>query len=233
MSDNTKQYQWIVAVQGAIDNLFRDDPDVFVAGDLLWYPVEGQPKIRASPDTMAVFGRPKGDRGSYIQHREEGIAPQVVFEVLSPGNRPAEMRRKLAFYDQYGPEEYYVLDPDHARHKGYLRTANGTLELLPDLFGWISPRLRICFEMTPQMKDVLRIIGPDGRPFEMLQTIFQQRAAQERRADEATLQAEAERNRAAESDLAVAQEKARAEEAIAKAERLLAQLRALGMEPEA
>mgnify|MGYP003587418935 FL=1 len=35
--------------------------------------------------------QPLGYRGSYIQHREAGIAPQVVFEVLSLGNRRAEM----------------------------------------------------------------------------------------------------------------------------------------------
>ena len=74
--------------QGGLDALFRDDPDVFVAGDLLWYPVEGDPKTRIAPDAMVVFGRPKGYRGSYKQWDEGGIAPQVVFEVLSPGNRP-------------------------------------------------------------------------------------------------------------------------------------------------
>ena len=36
---------------------------------------------------MVVFGRPKGYRGSYRQWEEGGIAPQVVFEILSPGNR--------------------------------------------------------------------------------------------------------------------------------------------------
>ncbi len=32
---------------------------------------------------MVVFGRPKGDRGSYKQWLENQIAPQVVFEILS------------------------------------------------------------------------------------------------------------------------------------------------------
>ena len=79
MADNTKQFRWIVTIEGGIDALFKDDPNVFVAGDLLWYPVEGQPTIRMAPDAMVVFGRPKGDRGSYQQWREAGIAPQVVF----------------------------------------------------------------------------------------------------------------------------------------------------------
>ena len=71
---------------GNLDEVFRDDPQVFVAGNLLWYPVEGDNKTRAAPDAMVVFGRPKGDRSSYLQWLEGNIAPQVVFEVLSPGN---------------------------------------------------------------------------------------------------------------------------------------------------
>lgn len=67
MADNTRQFRYIVTIQGGIAALFADHPDVFVAGDLLWYPVEGNNKIRAAPDTMVVFGRPPGDRGSYLQ----------------------------------------------------------------------------------------------------------------------------------------------------------------------
>ena len=88
MADNTLQFRWIVTIKEGLAHLFMDRPDVFVAGDLLWYPVEGDPKTRIAPDAMVAFGRPKGDRGSYKQWEEGGIAPQVVFEVLSPGNRP-------------------------------------------------------------------------------------------------------------------------------------------------
>jgi Uma2 family endonuclease len=105
IADNTRQFRHIVTIHGGIAALFADNPNDFVAGDLLWYPVEGNNKIRAAPDTMVVFGRPPGDRGSYLQWREDGLAPQVVFEVLSPGNTVAEMTRKFLFYEQYGVEE--------------------------------------------------------------------------------------------------------------------------------
>ena len=121
MSDNTLQFQWIVTLQGNLDALFRDDPNVFVAGNLLWYAVEGQPAVRRAPDAMVVFGRPKGYRGSYKQWQEGGVAPQVVFEVLSPGNDEAELGRKFAFYDTYGVEEYYLYDPDANRVEGWQR----------------------------------------------------------------------------------------------------------------
>ena len=111
MSDNTLQFRWIMTLQGGLDALFRADPHVFVAGDLLWYPVEGSPTIRAAPDAMVAFGRPKGYRGSYMQWKEAGVAPQVVFEVTSPGNRHGDMVRKFRFYERYGVEGVLPLRP--------------------------------------------------------------------------------------------------------------------------
>ena len=54
MADNTRQFEYIVMIQGGLAALFADRPDVFVAGDLLWYPVEGDNQTRAAPDAMVV-----------------------------------------------------------------------------------------------------------------------------------------------------------------------------------
>src|SRR5260370_41736670 len=75
IAENTKQYEYIVTIKGGLDAVFRDDPDVFVAGDLFWYPVEGNIKIRTAPDIMAVFGRPHGHPRAHVQCVEGGIAP--------------------------------------------------------------------------------------------------------------------------------------------------------------
>ena len=69
-------HEWIATIKGNLDFLFLEDPDVFVAGDLLWYPVEGNNTLRIAPDVMVAFGRPKGYRGSYRQWQEGGVAPQ-------------------------------------------------------------------------------------------------------------------------------------------------------------
>ena len=66
MADNTLQYEWIVTIKGGLDALFRNDPDVLVAGDLLWYPLRGDNGIRLAPDALVAFGRPKGYRGVRI-----------------------------------------------------------------------------------------------------------------------------------------------------------------------
>src|SRR5258708_3071681 len=94
MADNTVQFNKIFYLKEGFEDLYRDNPNVFVAGDLLWYPVKGDNTISMAPDTMIAFGRPKGDRGSYKQWEEGGIAPQVVFEILSPSNTVDEMLRK-------------------------------------------------------------------------------------------------------------------------------------------
>jgi Uma2 family endonuclease len=208
MSDNTKQFRWIVTIKENLDLLYAQDPNVFVAGDLLWYPVEGSNTIRQAPDAMVVFGRPKGDRGSYQQWREDGIAPHVVLEILSPGNRMGEMNRKLSFYDRYGVEEYYLYDPDRIDFAGWLREGD-RLCAIADSQDWISPRLGIRFHLEA---DTLVIYRPDGQAFLTFVEIDERRQRAEREAEQA---------------------KQEAEQAKQEVSRLAAKLRELGVDPNA
>ena len=192
MADNTEQFQWIVVIKENLELLFANLPNVFVAGDLLWYPVEGNAKIRTAPDAMVVFGRPKGRRGSYQQWHEDGIAPQVVFEVLSSGNRKVEMERKLLFYDRYGVAEYYTYDPDTNGLEGWLRS-DGYLDALTVMNGWVSPRLGIRFIPS---NDTLQILRPDGKPFLTFVELGQRLEQEQQRAEAERQRAEIERQRA-------------------------------------
>ena len=186
MADNTLQFKWIVLI---VENLrgyvFRADPSVFVAGNLLWYPVEGEPTIRAAPDALVAFGRPKGRRGSYKQWEEANIAPQVVFETLSPGNRPEEMERKFKFYEQYGVEEYYIYDPDDGTFEAWLRRG-ARLVKVNDVFGFVSPRLKIRFE-PGEGSDNLTIFRPNGKRFQRLSDVDEQLDAAQERAGSSSL----------------------------------------------
>ncbi len=168
MADNTLQYQWIVTIQGNLEALFAANPNVFVAGDNLIYPDRDDRKVRQAPDVYVAFGRPKGYRGSYRVWEEGGTFPQVVFEVLSPGNRAGEMSRKRAFYRTHGAEEYYLIDPDGNTVEGWLRDGN-TFREVPDMNGFVSPRLGVRFDTTGER---LTLHHPDGRPFQsFLQTV--------------------------------------------------------------
>jgi len=221
MADNTKQFSWIVLLKENLECLFADDPQVFVAGDLLWYPLEGRPDIRVAPDVFVVKGRPKGDRGSYRQWQEDNIAPQVVFEILSPGNRAKEMIRKLKFYEHYGVEEYYIYDPEDHEWTG-LQRQGGELCVIDSINNWTSPLLGIRFVLTPE---TLEVYFPDGRPF--LTTIALARQVEQAKleAEQAKVEAEQERQLTTQTQLALEAEKQRGD-------RLLAQLQALGIDPE-
>lgn len=208
LANNTIQFKCIVNVEGNIEVLFIDDPNVFVAGDLFWYPVEGRPDIRQAPDAMIVFGRPKGHRGSYMQWKEDNIAPQVVFEVVSPGNRASEWVTKFNFYLQYGVEEYYIYDPDTGIWEGWLRQGD-ELKAIENMEGWVSPRLGIRFERG--METDTGLYYPDGRPFLAFEELAQTAEVALRELEAERRRAEAERQRA---------------------ERLAQRLRELGIEVE-
>jgi Uma2 family endonuclease len=228
MSDNTLQYLWIVTIEGNLEILFADRPDVFVAGDLLWYPVEGKPKIRTAPDVLVAFGRPKGHRGSYKQWEEGGVAPQVVFEILSPGNRAGEMQRKFDFYNRRGVQEYYVYDPDKDVLRTYLRDDRGLVEV--DIAkAWTSPLLGIAFDRTTKP---MSLRFPDGRPFRNFRERGQDQEQIERERDAAARQrdtAERERDAAARERDEAARER---DQERARANQLAAKLRELGIDPD-
>ncbi len=191
MADNTKQFRWIVTLKENIDEMLPD----FVAGDHLWYPVEGRPTIRIGPDVMVCPGRPKGDRGSYRQWLEGNVPPKVVFEVLSPGNTLREMVRKGGFYAQYGVDEVIFVDPENDNGWARVRGPSGDIDEVETILGWTSPFLGIRFE---QVDGELAVFGPDGERFLTWGELAEKGRASERRAAAAAQRAErlAERLRA-------------------------------------
>ena len=161
MADNTVQWEWMVKLVGELREQYVGQ-NMFIAGDLFWYPVEGDPKIVVAPDALVVFGRPPGHRGSYKQWLEDNIAPHVVFEILSPSNTTEEMDIKLEFYEQHNVQEYYVIDPHQNAVEGYIRRRN-RLRNVKAMNGFVSPLLNIRFE---EKDGQLAIYGPDGRAFQ-------------------------------------------------------------------
>jgi Uma2 family endonuclease len=206
MASNTTHLEWIVILKENLTWLFANDPNVLVAADLFWYPVEGRNKIVVAPDVMVALDRPKGHRGSYQQWQEGGLPPQVVFEILSPSNERSEMDSKLLFFDRYGVEEYYIYDYEKNRLQVWLREDE---ILAPQDVNteWISPLLRIRFDLTGTE---MKMFHPDGSAFLTYDQV-QKNLVQ---AQENLIQAQGN----------LLQERARAE-------RLEAQLRALGVEP--
>lgn len=163
MADHTRQFNCIAYLKFSFDALFANRNDVFVAGDLLWYPVQGKPAICTAPDVMVAFGRLTGDRGSYLQWLEDNTPPQVVFEILSPSNTPMEMLRKTNFFATYGVQEYYVFDPERVDLSVWVRQDDVLRMVDPLELPWTSPLLGINLDITA---DELRVFHLDGKPFQ-------------------------------------------------------------------
>ncbi len=218
MADNTKQFDWITNIVFNLRTQYQNDPNVFVAGDLLWYPIEGDYQICKAPDVMVALGRSKHHRGSYKQWLENNIPPQVVFEIRSPSNKDSEMAEKFQFYQDYQVEEYYLYDPEKGQLKGWLRGSNQLHSIVP-MHDWKSPRLGIHFKL---MDKALYLYHPDGKRFTTHEEEAKRADAEAERAEVAAEWAEAEAKRAE-------AEAKRAEVAEAKVEYLKALLAQKGI----
>ncbi len=134
---------------------------------------------------------PEISNGFYKQWEENNIPPQVVFEILSPGNRLKGMAHKLKFYERYGVEEYYIYEPDNPELIGWQRSGE-YFEIIDEMNGWVSPRLGIRFQL---ISDNLEIFSPSGERFLTYVELAQLMEQERQRADEALSQLEQERQR--------------------------------------
>ena len=221
MAENTLQFEWITKIKFNLEKATANQK-IFVAGDLLWYPVKGDNTIKAAPDVMVAIGRPKGHRSSYLQWREGNIAPQVAFEILSPSNDSKEMTAKLGFYQRYGVEEYYIHDPQKNVFSVYERSKE-RLELQANVRKWKSKKLGIRFFWTEK---TLELFHPDGTAF----LTFMELEAKNRVLEREKQQARKEKRRAEREKRQIEKEKRQAE----KEKNILAEkLRSLGIDPNA
>lgn len=207
MAENTLQYEWLVRLKGGIE---AHCADAFVAGDLLWYYAEGDPTQCVAPDVMVAFGRPRGERMTYLQWEEKGVVPQVVVELWSPTNSWPERARKLMLYERLGVEEFITYDLNANLFCAFVRSPLGVLAEVEgaSTLGWVSPRLGIRF--VPDARE-LGVFGSDGKPLRF----FGELVEDVKRAEAAKADAEAARA-----------------DAEARIELLTAQLRALGATPK-
>jgi len=89
---------------------FRDDPQVYVAGNLLFYYEEGDPQASVAPDVFVVRGVEKHRRRVY-KLWEEGKGPDLVIEITSRSTKLEDLGNKKALYAEMGVREYLIHDP--------------------------------------------------------------------------------------------------------------------------
>ena len=111
MSNNDWQAKGIHAAYGALDVRFQDDPNVFVAADILVYPRQGDPRRFIGPDVLVAKGVPKLPNRSSYKVWLEGKPPDFVLEVASPSTWRDDRGWKMRFYAEMGVREYWLFDP--------------------------------------------------------------------------------------------------------------------------
>jgi len=80
---------------------FASTPDIYAAGNMLFYYVAGDPKKRVAQDIFVVRGVPNHLRRTY-KVWEEGKAPDIVFEISSRGTWGDDLQRKWKLYARLG-----------------------------------------------------------------------------------------------------------------------------------
>lgn len=94
----------------ALDRRYRDEPDVYVSGNLFFYYAKGDPRAVVAPDVFLVKGVEKRKRETY-KLWEEGRVPSLVIELTSDNSQDVDLPKKKPCYERLGIEEYFLHDP--------------------------------------------------------------------------------------------------------------------------
>ena len=210
---------------GMLQAFFRDDPHVYISGNLFLYYQEGDPRQVVAPDVFVVQGVRNRQRRIY-KLWEEGVVPAVVFELTSRSTRGEDLRSKYDLYARLGVTEYFLFDPlgEYLRPpcRGYRLRQGRYRPLVAAEDGSLgSAVLRLALHPRGEQ---LRLYDPATQrwlPTPQEETMAR-RAAEERAGVEADARRVAEQRAGVEADA-----RRVAESQVAAAEAELARLRAL------
>lgn len=110
MAETDAHINALIYLREALQDYFREAPQVYVAGNLFVYYEEGNPAACVAPDVFVVKGVAKHARRMY-KLWEEQHPPAVVFEITSRSTRLDDLGTKRALYAMLGVHEYFVYDP--------------------------------------------------------------------------------------------------------------------------
>ena len=118
----------------ALQQRYRDVPDVYAIGNMMFYYVEGDARSVISPDVFLVKGIPKDVRRDTFQLWKEKT-PCLVIEITSRSTRREDIHRKRDLYERMGVEEYFLHDP----RGEYLRPALQGYRLVGGRYQPVTP----------------------------------------------------------------------------------------------
>ena len=117
-----------------LETHFKQNPGVYVSGDILMYYVEGDPRKSVSPDVLVAFGLGQKLRRTYLVW-EEGKVPDFAMEFSSKGTYRNDLGQKMELYASLGIQDYFLYDAEGL----YLPSPLMGFELVNGLYAPISP----------------------------------------------------------------------------------------------
>ena len=111
MGETAFHYKIIFLFYGLLEAYFSVRKDITVAANMMVYYDKGNSKKWLAPDVFVCFGVENKLRRTF-KVWEEGVFPQVVFEIASDSTFENDLGGKRLDYARLGVEEYYLLDPE-------------------------------------------------------------------------------------------------------------------------
>ena len=110
MAESDYQYTAMTETISTMRELYRGQPDIYVAGDMLMYYRKNDNVTRVAPDVFVVFGAAGNHRrDSWIVWRE-GKSPDFVMEMASASTWRRDITEKRPIYAAMGVTEYWRFD---------------------------------------------------------------------------------------------------------------------------
>lgn len=111
MAETLLHQRWLIRVLGLFQRRYRDQPQVFVGGNLMVYFTEGNPNDCFSPDLIVLLeSNPQSRR--VLKLWEEPQAPNLVLEITSRSSRLKDEVTNIERYARLGIAEYILFDPE-------------------------------------------------------------------------------------------------------------------------
>jgi len=258
--ESERHLQQILLLLASLGWWWRDRPDApdggrhdfYMAGNLTIYFNPNQLKNQdfRGPDFFVVLDTDDRERKSWVVWQENYQFPNLIIELLSDSTATVDrVDKKKIYQNTFQTPEYFWFDPHGLEFKGFRLQASGRYRAIAKTArGWRwSEQLQLYLGVEDKK---LRFFTPAGErvpaPAEAAiaernraETAYRQLRQAEAKARAAQSQAEQERLRAEQAEAREAaerqraeQERQRAEQERQRAEQLLAQLQALGVQPE-
>lgn len=213
----------LVYLFDALRDWFRGQENVYVAGDMLLYYEEGNPKARRGPDVMVAKGVVGKHKRRSFRVWEEGVPPTVIIEVTSKKTRREDETEKPPVYASIGVKELFLFDPEgewlRPRLQGFqLKRGRYVPMTANDAEQIFSPELGLQIAIENHLP---RLIDPStGNPLPTADEL----ADQARLAEEARRETRNAKRRASRAERAAHAARIEADEAKRKAAALEAEL---------